>query len=125
MVKLTTSQANEMIGRIEDELKRIGKTKQDFYNESGITSSSFSQWRTGVRTPSMASVHKIASCLGVSIDYLLNGTIANDEEAEIRQALREQPEMRILFKAGQGVPTSALLEAAAMLMKYKEEANNK
>ena len=127
MVEFTNEQVREILTRIETEREKQGKTKTQFYKESGVSSSSFSQWNTGERKPSMSSVQKIASCLGVSIDYLVNGeTVDMDEDSmEIREYLRQQPEIRILFHASKGVPASEVLKVAAQLMKFKEDAETK
>ena len=126
-MEFTKEQVHAILARIESELTKQGITKTRFYTESGVSSSSFSQWNTGVRKLSISSVQKIANYLNVSMDYLVNGGNANvdDESMEIREYLRQQPEMRILFHASKGVPASELLKVAAQLMKFKEEAENK
>lgn len=124
-MEFTNTQVQDILRRIEDELTKQGKTKGQFYEESGISSSSFSQWNKGSRKLSMSSVSKIASYLGVSLDYLINGVAEQEDDSMgIREALRNDPQMRMLFHAAKDVPPSAILEAAAMLMKYKEGSNN-
>lgn len=68
-----------IIKRIEIRLSEIGMTKAEFYKKSGISSASFSQWRTGKYKPSEKNLTKAAEVLGVSYSYLLNGV----EEKEI------------------------------------------
>lgn len=63
----------ELITRIEIRLKELGKTKGEFYKESGISSASYSQWNTGDFSPSKRKLKAASDCLGVSIEYLLNG----------------------------------------------------
>ena len=63
-----------IIKRIESRLVELGMSKAEFYGASGISSASFSQWRTGIYKPSLKKVEKAAEILGVSADYLINGT---------------------------------------------------
>ena len=62
-----------VIRRIEIRLAEIGMTKQEFYEKSGISSGSFSQWNTGKHAPSIKKVHRAASVIGVTTEYLLYG----------------------------------------------------
>ena len=63
----------EVIKRVEVRLAEIGMSKAEFYRKSGISSASFSQWNTGVNSPSMKKLKNASDCLGVSLDYLLTG----------------------------------------------------
>lgn len=62
-----------VIRRIEIRLAEIGMTKQEFYEKSGISSGSFSQWNTGKHAPSIKKVQRAASVIGVTTEYLLYG----------------------------------------------------
>lgn len=126
MVELTKEQVAELVERVEKELQKRNISKTVFYKSSSVSSATFSQWRTGARSPSMQSISSIAAFLGVSVDWLLTGKESESEDAAcIREVLRNKPGMRILFDAGKDVPDSVLLEAAAQIMKYKEENKNK
>ena len=72
-------------------------------------------------------LYKIAKYLNVSPVYLITGEEPEQEDDNLglREALRDRPDMRILFEASKNAPTSAILEAAALLMRYKEENENK
>lgn len=63
-----------IIKHIEIKLSEIGMTKAEFYKKSGISSASFSQWRTGKYKPSEKNLMKAAEVLGVSYSYLVNGS---------------------------------------------------
>ena len=62
-----------VIRRIEIRLAEIGMTKQEFYEKSGISSGSFSQWNTGKHAPSIKKVQRAAGVIGVTTEYLLYG----------------------------------------------------
>ena len=127
-MNFTSDQISQIIERIELQIGKKGLKKYDFYAESGVSSSLYSQWNTGKKQPTSKKLGEIANYLGVSLEYLLYGTeekVSDDTDVmEIRELLRSRPEARILFHASKDVPSSAVLEAAAMLMKYKEDAEN-
>lgn len=63
-----------IIKRIEMRLSEIGMSKAEFYHKSGISSASFSQWRSDIYKPSTKKIKSAAEVLGVSVDYLLGET---------------------------------------------------
>ncbi len=68
-----------IIKRIEMRLSQIGMSKAEFYNRSGISSASFSQWRTGTYKPSRKKLVKAAEVLSVPVDYLSGSVTLNDD----------------------------------------------
>ena len=62
-----------IIKRIEIRLRELGMSKADFYNLSGISSASYSQWNTGLYKPSEKKLRSAADCLGVSYEFLRYG----------------------------------------------------
>ena len=101
-MEFTKEQVVDILTRVVEELREQRIPRQQFYNESGVSSGSFSQWNTGSRKPSMESIQKMANYL--------------------RQMLVDRPEARILFQTAKNAPASALLEAAAILARYQEES---
>lgn len=130
-MSFTDEQVKQILNRIEMELSIKGIKKYEFYEGSKVSSALYSNWNTGKAKPTMATLGKVADYLGVTVDYLINGqkeNVAPQEDGEsirIREVLRERPEMRILFDAGEDAPTSAILEAAALIMRYKEGKQEK
>lgn len=119
-MEFSHDQVKQILERIEDRLASMRKRKYEFYSECGISSAAYSLWNTGKNTPSPATLRKIADYLGVTYDWLVFG---KEEAQESNYPQREQmrQEMRILFDAAEDAPTSAILEAAALLMRYKEQ----
>lgn len=68
-----------IIKRIEMRLSQIGMSKAEFYSRSGISSASFSQWRTGTYKPSRKKLVKAADVLSVPVDYLTGSVTLNDD----------------------------------------------
>lgn len=72
-------------------------------------------------------LYKIAKYLDVSPVYLITGEEPEQEEDNLglREILRNRQDIRFLFEASKDAPPSAVLEAAALIMRYKEESENK
>lgn len=70
-----------VLRRIELRLTEIDMEKGEFYNKSGISSGSYSQWNTEAHQPSLKKLRAAASVLGVSLEYLLYGDGAEKESA--------------------------------------------
>ena len=49
----------------------------DVAKATGITKSTFSDWKTGRSKPKQDKLQKIADFFGVTLDYLMNGTQDN------------------------------------------------
>ena len=68
-----------IIKRIEMRLSEIGMSKAEFYKQSGISSASLSQWRTGTYKPTEKKLSSAAICLGVSLNYLISGQMIDEQ----------------------------------------------
>lgn len=84
---------------IEEELKRQGISKGKFYKESGISSATFSQWRTGIYAPSSEALKKIERYLGITFTIgqknkptTINGDELSEAERDFILLLRSIPE---------------------------------
>lgn len=62
-----------IIKRIELRLAELGMSKAEFYEKSGISSASYSQWNTGKYNPSRTKLQQASSVLGLDFDYLCFG----------------------------------------------------
>lgn len=51
--------------------------------ETGITKSTFSEWKSGKYTPKQEKLQKIADYFGVTINYLMTGTDDNEEQPQL------------------------------------------
>ena len=96
---------------------RVGK-------ETGISTSTLSEWKTGKYTPKDDKLRKIADYFGVTVDYLMTGSdpdgyYENDETARIAQKLHDNPQLRVLFSAAEDASPEALQDAYEMLLILK------
>lgn len=80
----------DIIHRINLLLNEKGISKQDFYNDCGISSAAYSQWNTGKTSPKAKSLNKIASYLDTTVEYLIAGTPKKERPgAETGDRLKE------------------------------------
>ncbi len=114
-----------MLLRIELRMAELNMSKQSFYEKSGISSASFSQWNTGAYKPSVKKIKSAAKALDTSVDYLLTGAgpgdIKKERPAENGEALaKELPEdIQQLLSICRQNPSlaSALLSVAQQIEK--------
>lgn len=116
-----------IIKRIEIRLSEIGMSKADFYSRSGVSSASFSQWKTGVYKPSDKKLQQAAECIGVSYDYLVTG---NDEKAPADTGKRSVSDDDIKFAlfGGEGEITDAMYDEVrqfAAMVKLREDTKKR
>lgn len=84
-----------------------GMKDADVARETGITKSTFSDWKNGRSNPKDAKLQKIADLFGVSVEYIRTGKekeggekyYLNEDTAEIAQAVFENKDLRVLFDA--------------------------
>lgn len=104
--------------------------------DTGLTSTVFSAWKTGRYVPKHDKLQKVADYFGVSLDYLISGQSEektsetgtkyyfDDETAQMAQSLFENKEMRILFDAAKDSEPEDLKMASDLLKRMKEKNAN-
>lgn len=98
-------------------MKQLGKIV-------GVSESAISMYETGKHEPDILTLQRIADTLGVSVDRLLGREEQKDtadEAWEVREQLRRDPNMRILFSAASKATPDQLRAAAAMLKALQGE----
>lgn len=108
---------NSVIARIENLLELSGRKKIDLCKALGISSSTFSNWKTYDRIPGGEFLPAIAEYLGVSVDYLLTGKepeppIAayevNKDTLEKYILEQETVTIKVLGRVAAGIPIDAV-----------------
>lgn len=112
-----------LIRRIEIRLKELGRTKEEFYRGTGISSASYSQWNTGKYGPSKRKMQAVADYLGVPVSYL---TGEEDAEASTREAARpSEADIKFALFGGDGEITDAMYaevkDFAAFVMQREQK----
>lgn len=102
---------------IDSELASRGMSKTEFYEKSGVSSATLSQWRTGKYDPTPDKLAKAEMCLGISFtDYE-----KSDESDELREMLRDRQDLRILLHSAKDVPASSVYALISQIEKMKED----
>lgn len=117
------------------ELRSIKGCKDaDVAKATGITKSTFSDWKSGRSKPKGEKLQKIADYFGVTIEYLTTGKekddtekyYVNDETAKVAQEIFENKELRALFDVQKDMEPDDLraLHNMALALKRKERGND-
>ena len=89
-----------------------GLKDADVVRNTGITKSTFSDWKNGRSCPKNDKLQKIADFFGVTLDYLMTGEeredgqgyYINEETAKLAQEMFEDEDMRSLFDMKRNMP---------------------
>ena len=106
----------ELTEKIEAELLRQNISKTQFYEECGVSSATFSQWRNGIFVPSAKKVRDIENYLGIDLH-----DTSKDETRELREILRDRQDLRILLSSAKDMPPSSVYSLIAQFEKLKED----
>lgn len=108
----------DIVTRIDTLLAEKGLSKMAFYKACNITSSAYSQWKTGKTTPKISTLQTVADYLGVNVDYLLTGLGEKEKPAAPegdRLSDEEQEIITMLRAAPQDLRAAAVAAAVAVL----------
>ena len=124
----------------EDEYKKIfsenlryymdlkGKNQIDLMYDLDLSSSTVSNWCTGLKLPRMDKIQMLADYLGIRKSDLIekrtddtDSYYLNPETQEMAQFLFENPEYKVLFDASRKVKPEDLKKAVTALGLFSEE----
>lgn len=107
-------------------LRNKGVTVSEISRATGISTSTFSDWKAGRYTPKEDKIKKLAAYFDVPVSYFYGGEngeppryYLNEETAAMAQKLFDDPNLRMLFDAAQDCPPDQLQLAARMLQIFK------
>lgn len=111
-------------------LQRLRKehhlTQEQLARSLGLAKSSISMYENGRREPDLATMEQLADYFGVDMDTLygrvpsVEATVRIDADSlEILRAVRERPEMKILFSVSREVTAADLIEAIRSVEELK------
>ncbi len=103
-----------------------GVTPYRVCKETGLTTSTISNWKAGRYTPKQDKMQKIADYFGVSVDYLMTGEekqgyYFNEETTKIAQDIFENKELRLLFDTARNAEPEDLMAVHNMLLALKRK----
>jgi transcriptional regulator with XRE-family HTH domain len=97
---------------------------------SGVSKSTFSDWKAGRYIPKTEKLTKIANAMGVTLDYFTGQDSAetyyiNEDTAKVAQKIFENKDLRMLFDAVEDATPQDLLalHGMALALKRKERGN--
>lgn len=119
--------------KLRDLREELGYNKKQMAAALEMPYTTYVSYEKGERGLSSETLKRLSNFFGVSTDYILGRTenrekdltppgVENDDNLALREMLRTRPDVKILFDASKDAPTSAILEAAALIMRYKEES---
>lgn len=106
-----------------EQLKQLrttrGLTQKALAAQLRVSQQTVAKWESGSASPNPDTVRQIAAALDVSTDSLLGapdtGNDTDNELDSLLQALRERPEIQMLFHATQGATPDDIRKAARFL----------
>ncbi|MBA5933560.1 XRE family transcriptional regulator [Weissella confusa] len=107
--------------RIKELAKKRGYSLTKLNDEAGLGTNSIYHWRT--KTPSTASLKKVADVLGVSVDYLLgntdemHGNKKDDKPVDLYTVTDDERD-RLISANGQPITDDDWAIIKAVLAKY-------
>lgn len=106
-----------------------GVTAYRVSKETGVSTSTLTQWKKGVSQPKPNKLQKIADYFDVPLSYFYGEDNSeerepyyiNDETREIAQDIFEDKELRLLFNAARDAEPEDLKAVHAMLLALKRK----
>lgn len=103
--------------RIKKARMAKGMTQEELADKLGVKFGVISKYETGrVKNLKRETIAALAEILDVKPSWLM---CMDDENMELRGQMRD--ELRLLYDVAEDAPASAILEAAALIMRYKEQ----
>ena len=104
-----------------------GVKDADVVRATGITKSTFSDWKSGRSEPKKEKLQKIADFFDVSLEYLMTGEEPNEEAPyylnedarEMAQFMFENPEYKVLFDASRKISKEDIETVKTIMDKFR------
>jgi transcriptional regulator with XRE-family HTH domain len=91
-------------------LVQNGKNQSDLMRDLGLSSSTVSNWCTGLKLPRMGTIQMLADYFGIEKSDLLENKKSNtehyyldDESRELAEFMHKNPNYKVLFDASRNV----------------------
>lgn len=114
-----------MYERFRELCDKKGVSPYRISQETGITQSTFSDWKNGRSVPKQDKLKKIADFFGVDVAYFYDdneenrGYYVDDKTKEIAQQIFDNKELKLLFDAAKDASSDDLKTVHTMLMALK------
>ena len=105
--------------RLKEIREKAGVTQRQAAIDLNLSPVVYGRYENGLREPSNLTLIAMANYFGVTVDEILGRTIDGDEQGDdawdLRERLRRDPNMRMLFSAADKATPEHIRAAAAML----------
>ena len=103
--------------------KKSGLTQEKLAEKANLSQQTISRYERGQKKPKYENLKFLADFFGVSIDYLLDRpeSEAFDEIFELREYLRERPEMRTLIDRSKAVNEADIKKLIGIMESLKNK----
>lgn len=123
MVQLCSKEVTHLILKQLREAK--GVTQQKLADDTGIERASIARYENGTRLPPYDKIVILADYFGVSTDMLMHGKDDNEalDNADVivyREAVKNNPDLRVLFSAARNVSKEDLQTTIRILQGFKK-----
>jgi len=124
-----SKEGNAMYEIFQELLEKNGVTAYKISKETGISTSTLTEWKKGKYTPKQDKLQKIADYFGVTVEYLMTGKekeggetyYLNEETAQTAQKIFENKELRLLFDTAKDADPDDLKTVHDMLLALKRK----
>jgi transcriptional regulator with XRE-family HTH domain len=114
-----------MYEKFRELCEKKGVTAYKISQETGITQSTFSDWKNGRSVPKQDKLKKIADYFGVDVGFFYDDNetryYVDDETKRIAQEIFDNKELRLLFDAAKDASSDDLKTVHTMLMALKSK----
>ena len=110
--------------KIKERLKKLGLSQNALAKKAGLSQSGLSTILSGKAKPREDSMEAIAKALGCTVADLYDETeteTITEDAWDIRERLRRDPDMRMLFDAASNASPEHIRAAAAMIKALEPE----
>ena len=115
---------------IFDELRKAkGLRIADVQRATGVSYSTFTDWKAGRYTPKVDKLQKIADFFGVTVDYLMTGDVHtlvpsgeyHEDTREVIRLLSDRPDIKQFIEAAADAAPEDVLAALDVLLALKRK----
>lgn len=109
--------------RIQTMRKSLGLTQDEVAEQLGVTRSAVSFWEHGQREMSIEMVNAMADVLNCRPSAIIEDEIPgeDDELWQLREAMRRNPDVRVLFDLSKNASPQAIKRTVAVLKALKDD----
>lgn len=110
--------------RIQTMRMSRGMSQAELAREIHVGQPTVAMWESGQRVPNRESTEALADLFNVSPGLIIHGELPQDEDDELwelREAMRRNPDVRVLFDLSKNASPKAIKRTVAVLKALKDD----